>query len=59
MNRFELIYNKLYQKYGSQGWWPLSKENLETKHNNGLPETEKDILEICIGAILTQYMTSC
>lgn len=54
MNKFQLIYNKLLKKYGKQGWWPLSKEGLESKHHNGNPETEKDIFEICIGAILTQ-----
>jgi len=48
------LYNQLYKEYGKQGWWPLSKDNLYTKHHNGAPETEKDILEICLGAILTQ-----
>ncbi len=48
------IYTNLYKEYGKQGWWPLSKNNLYTKHHNGNPKTEKDILEICLGAILTQ-----
>jgi len=54
MNKIKKIYKILYRKYGKQGWWPLSKDGLESKHHNGNPENEKDILEICIGAILTQ-----
>ena len=54
MNKIHEIYRTLLSGYGKQGWWPLSKDNLYTKHHNGAPETEKDILEICLGAILTQ-----
>src|SRR3989344_5270845 len=54
MNKIHEIYRTLLSEYGKQGWWPLSKDNLHTKHHNGAPETEKDILEICLGAILTQ-----
>ncbi len=48
------IFNILYRKYGNQGWWPLSKGNLEARHHNGKPENDKDKFEIIIGAILTQ-----
>ena len=54
MNKIHEIYRTLLSEHGKQGWWPLSKDNLHTKHHNGAPETEKDILEICLGAILTQ-----
>ena len=59
------IYEKLYNLYGPQGWWPLidlESENLNksgTTHgyhplNYELPETEKQKYEIILGSILTQ-----
>lgn len=54
MNKIKATYKILFRKYGKQGWWPLSKNGLHSRHHNGNPESEKDILEICIGAILTQ-----
>jgi len=61
------IYNKLYDSYGPQGWWPLlSLENnninptktgsLKGYHPNNYsyPKTKEEIFEICIGGILTQ-----
>lgn len=48
------IYDTLFKKYGKQGWWPLSKGGLETKHHNGKPVSDKDKFEIMVGAILTQ-----
>ena len=54
MTYLKEIFNILNKSYGPQGWWPLSKGNLETKHHNGSPEDEKDRFEIIIGAILTQ-----
>lgn len=44
-----LIYNKLLDSYGKQGWWPL-----QDKYSGVQPRNEQEILEICIGAILTQ-----
>lgn len=59
------IYEKLYNLYGPQGWWPLT--DLESKNlnktgatrgyhplNYELPETEKQKYEIILGSILTQ-----
>ncbi len=48
------IYGKLFKAYGKQGWWPLSKGSLETKHHNGKPCSDKDRFEIMAGAIMTQ-----
>lgn len=48
------IFDKLLKEYGPQGWWPLSKGNLETKHHNGKPGSDNDRFEIIVGAILTQ-----
>jgi len=43
MNKIQQIYNKLYKKFNSQGWWPvISKDNKNHQ------------FEISIGAILTQ-----
>jgi endonuclease-3 related protein len=63
-----LIYNKLYNLYGPQGWWPLinHKGSNPTKTgatigyhplNYDLPESRNDIYEIILGAILTQNTT--
>ena len=49
------IYKKLYDGFGSQGWWPTTKPG-ETRpiHRGKRPDTERERLEIVIGAILTQ-----
>jgi hypothetical protein len=52
----EKIYSLLLGKYGKQGWWPLSKDGLESRHHNGAPCNDKDKFEIIVGAILTQYI---
>ncbi|MCK5153569.1 MAG: DNA repair protein [Spirochaetales bacterium] len=63
-----LIYNKLLNKYGSQGWWPVySLRNTEGRDNRGylirsvsidpgrdLAPGELSKFEIAIGAVLTQ-----
>lgn len=66
MNEYVLkIYEKLYNLYGPQGWWPLmdlESGNLDktgSTHgyhplNYDLPETESQRYEIILGAILTQ-----
>jgi len=48
------IYKQLLKAYGKQGWWPLSKNQLQTKHHQGNPKNLKDQFEIIVGAILTQ-----
>ncbi len=54
MSSIKTIYKILHKTYGNQGWWPLSKGKLETKHRNGRPRNDKDRFEIIVGAILTQ-----
>jgi len=54
MNQIQQIYQKLLKEYGKQGWWPLSKGGLHSRHHNGLPRNNEDRLEIIVGAILTQ-----
>lgn len=50
MIQIKEVYAILHSKFGPQGWWPIKgKYNLDKKEL-----TEKKILEICIGAILTQ-----
>ncbi|MDD4878100.1 MAG: endonuclease [Candidatus Nanoarchaeia archaeon] len=48
------IYDNLFSAYGNQGWWPLSKGSLNTRHHNGNPCSDADRFEIITGAILTQ-----
>jgi len=48
------IYGILHRTYGPQGWWPLSKGKLQTKHHNGPPKDDHDRWEIITGALLTQ-----
>ena len=66
MNKFQLIYKKLYSLYGPQGWWPLldlgdvnhkkGDKNYGGYHPDdyGFPKTDQQVFEICTGAILTQ-----
>jgi endonuclease-3 related protein len=58
----KVIYNRLLERYGTQGWWPLvSKagkpgfdERGYHKGNYDFPKTHSERFEIGIGAILTQ-----
>ncbi len=54
MKQLTQIYETLNKAYGKQGWWPLSKGKLHSKHHNGAPKNNIDRVEICVGAILTQ-----
>ena len=49
------IYNTLLKAYGNQNWWPVTLDN-ETipEYHKNIKLTEKQKLEICFGAILTQ-----
>jgi len=60
-----MIYKKLLEDYGPQGWWPLvdhagsnpTKSGSVNGYHPGdysLPKTDEQVFEICIGAILTQ-----
>ena len=59
-NQITTIYNILLNNYGKQGWWPITpiggcKGKLPESPLYGLKtKNEKQILEIMIGAILTQ-----
>ena len=49
------IYLKLLNSFHEQGWWPITKEGeLIPKYHQSNDLTEKQKLEICFGAILTQ-----
>ena len=61
------IYHALMEKYGPQGWWPLLSHHgkgdnptlrgVSTgyhKNDFSIPNSESDIFEVMIGAILTQ-----
>ncbi len=64
-NQVTIIYQKLYDLYGPQGWWPLINLNSTNPYKTGairgyhpgnydLPQERKDIYEVILGAILTQ-----
>lgn len=49
------IYQGLLKEYNPQGWWPVTeKDELKPTYKKRNFLTEKQILEICVGAILTQ-----
>jgi len=53
--KIKSIYKKLYSHFGPQYWWPvtLEKQTIPKYHKN-ININEKQKLEICFGAILTQ-----
>lgn len=55
MEQIKQIYSILLNEYGKQGWWPIiNNKTLLCEYHRGVPRSEEEILEICIGAILTQ-----
>ncbi len=65
MNKIKCFYEKLLEKYGLQGWWPLldckgcnptKTGSIQGYHpgDYSYPKNENQRFEICIGAILTQ-----
>jgi endonuclease III related protein len=63
-----LIFHRLYNTYGPQGWWPLMNYEVSNPTKTGatrgyhpldydLPKTSNDIYEIILGTILTQNTT--
>lgn len=56
MKSLTQIYHILFEKYGKQGWWPTTpKYEVVPQYNNSNRKLKEDeMLEICIGAILTQ-----
>ncbi len=58
MNRTLKIYDLLLDRFGSQGWWPTTREGDVDGSYHPKPRvknlSEKEQFEICLGAILTQ-----
>ena len=55
MNKIKSVYSELYSYFGPQYWWPVTKDNdIEPKYHKSIKLDEKQKLEICFGAILTQ-----
>ncbi len=55
MNKIQQIYYALLKEFGPQGWWPIINEKtLICEYHVNAPRSEKEALEICFGAILTQ-----
>lgn len=49
------IYTKLHSHFGPQNWWPVTLENEAIhKYHKNIKLNERQKLEICFGAILTQ-----
>lgn len=56
------IYGRLRSHFGNQGWWPLASKAGKTgydwlgyrKIGSVIPKADSEMLEVCIGAILTQ-----
>ena len=57
MNTVELIYTKLYSRYGPQNWWPVTYDKNIFPTYAGGPINHKQQLEVIYGAILTQNTT--
>ncbi len=49
------IYDGLFSHFGPQNWWPVTKnKDTAPKYHQNINLNEKQKLEICFGAILTQ-----
>lgn len=68
MNKIMTIYEKLYDVYGPQGWWPFinyeGTNDIKEGNNEGyhilkydFPRDKNEIFEVCLGSILTQNTT--
>jgi len=70
MNKVLQIYKTFLKSYGPQGWWPLQElnnmKNIKITKSGSIkgyhpgdysyPKTDTQRFEICVGAILTQYI---
>ena len=55
MEKINLVYERLYSSFGPQHWWPVTKEREPApKYHKNISLNEKQKLEICFDAILTQ-----
>ena len=51
----EQLFKKFSQEFGSQNWWPVTEKGaISPSYKKRSKLTEKQKLEICLGAILTQ-----
>src|SRR3989344_3422409 len=51
----KLVYTQLHSRFGNQNWWPVTLEDeITPKYHKNIRLNEKQKLEICFGAILTQ-----
>lgn len=49
------IYHTLFKRHGPQGWWPIfDKQQQRCVYHLNAPRNNDDVLEICLGALLTQ-----
>lgn len=53
-NLLTTIYQDMYTNYHAQNWWPVTPQNSLYPLYSGGPTTDKQILEVIFGAILTQ-----
>ncbi|MBI1935687.1 endonuclease III domain-containing protein [Candidatus Woesearchaeota archaeon] len=54
MNKIYSIYTNLFSSFGPQLWWPVTPQGKLQPDYSGGPKNEKQQLEVCFGAILTQ-----
>jgi len=55
-NDLKDLYNILFTLYGAQGWWPTLKKGYHL-NDYSFPNTQNEVFEVCIGAILTQNVS--
>lgn len=53
LNMLRKIYSELLAKHGCQGWWPTRRFGYHPG-NKSRKLSEEEMLEVCVGAILTQ-----
>lgn len=55
MNKIYKIYNRLFQEYGAQGWWPfMDVKGYYHKLDYSYPKDINQVFEVCLASILTQ-----
>ncbi len=60
INKILEIYDKLKDKYGKQGWWPLiNNQTLSCEYCQSEKKISENQFEISVGAILTQNTQWC
>ncbi len=54
MKKLYEIYKILLKCFGPQNWWPVTQKGITPKYHKNIKLNEKQKLEVCFGAILTQ-----